>query len=124
MTSGGSCESEPFEYKDNSRVVVTGKLIDQSGSPMLNQQIVLKYRYDNSSDIIHVVNSDSDGNFFISAPGANRNSILSFTNKKIVNIQNTYGHTLNEQYGPFKEDFLYLTNFAYEFVVITLKPNE
>ena len=126
MTSGGSCEGESFDYEDNTRVIATGRLLDEAGNPLINQQVNLVYYkgyYDNTDDIYHIVFSDSDGKFFVSAPGANKNCSLFFSNKKIISLQNSYELTIYP-FASTETSVVYLTKKTYEFGNINLKPIE
>lgn len=71
MSPNSSCQPE---YKNNSRVVVEGKIISQKGA---NIPIRL-----NSGDIlISETKSGNDGSFKLGGPGTNQEKELTFGNK-------------------------------------------
>ncbi len=99
---GGSGSSlPPFEYGENSRIILEGILQNPDGSPAQNQPLELQaYRYD-----IFVVNStfsDGQGKFFISAPKSNYEYSLVFNNKNIISMQTNQSLLIeNKDIPPF-----------------------
>lgn len=84
VSSGGSCDSQPFKYEDNSRLVVEAYLVNESMVPMPNQQAQINTTSDDFQLTIKQVVSDVNGKIFISIPKGNNPMILSFPNKDIV----------------------------------------
>lgn len=87
ISCGGGGSLPPFEYKDNSRIVIEGILLDQDGHPLPNQSVNLAFtKY--QTEIVKNVVSDSNGYFFMSVPKSNYNYYLILDNKDIISIEN------------------------------------
>lgn len=88
LISCGGESAPPFQYQDNSRIVLEAYLVNESGIPLANQSADLyTFRY-NTQITVKEVHSDNDGKIFISAPKANYNYSLGFVNKNIISMQN------------------------------------
>lgn len=121
MSSGGSCESAPpFEYANNSRVVVEAYLVDENMNPLKNQSVALM-SYDKYQRIIlNQVRSDERGKVFITSPKGNRTIFLEFSGQKIIYATN-YPDLVhaNNNYEDWIGD---LSGSYYNFGIISLKP--
>ena len=83
MTSGGSCDAnDPFAYRDNTRVIIKGILIDENGAVLPLQSVNLM----SQGSVIKHASSDEQGRLYISTPNANYAYKLDFLTKKILSV--------------------------------------
>ncbi len=112
--------SAPFEYADNSRLVIEGRLLQSDGSTVTGQDVLLYTASSGSSVIIHQVTSDSQGNFYITSPKGNYPLVVEFKNKDFeVNAR----YTALKKLQNGRADIL--TNFSesyYNLGSIIVKP--
>lgn len=80
MTSGGGCEQANFI--DDSRIVVEGKIIDESNQPMKNVTI----HFSNQINGVDVY-SKNDGKFVVSTPITSASNTVTFPNNEIVEVR-------------------------------------
>ena len=73
-----------FEYEDNSRIVIEGRLIDQDGIVLSNQSVLLVSIDNDLRVILQQVSSDANGNIFISSPKGNNPVFIEFENRFIM----------------------------------------
>jgi hypothetical protein len=118
---GGNCNySPPFEYKNETRIVVEGKLVNEDMTPLANQSIsLMSFHYDNKVEINKTL-SDSNGNFLISAPKGNNGMYIVFRNKKIKYTTN-YFDLVNSSETNDEDWFGFLPNSYYGISIIILK---
>lgn len=120
MSSGGSCESTPpFEYSNNTRIVVEAKLVNEDMTPLSSQTVYLKSFSSSTRIVVSGAISDDNGRIFISAPKGNNPMYLEFVNKDIVYTTN-YSNLIH---APSSGDHWlgFLPNSYYDFSIITLK---
>jgi hypothetical protein len=119
--SGGS-PLPPFEYSENTRIIIEGVLINEDGSPLSGQVIELKFkRYE--FETVKKINSEKDGKFFISVPKSNYEYSLFFEDKRIISIQKTGGILTSDIENPplFYGNINMLISNYYNFKNIKLK---
>lgn len=121
MTSSGSCESiSPFEYENNSRIVLKGILLNENGEVLQNQSIQLLSPDGSGTIIVKEVFSDNLGKMFLSSPKGNNPVYIVFPNKDIVNVMNNISLVNQPSYGE-RHWIGYLIDSYYDFGFIKLK---
>lgn len=117
VSSGGSCDSQPFQYKDNTRLVIEAYLVNESMVPIASQKAEVMSISEDISFAIKGVVSDNNGKIFISIPKGNNPMSLSFPNKDI--IISTYHSEIIMKGNPNWMGFL--NKSYYNFGTIILK---
>jgi hypothetical protein len=116
----GGCDPE-FEYENNSRVILEGKLVDENGYSLSNQNVVILSTSFGSTIELNRITSDANGNFFISSPNGNTGVYLKFSGKDIDLIQ-FYPELVKQ--NSFSDDWIgFFENKHYKFGTITLINN-
>ncbi len=86
---GGSSPAPPFEYKDNTRIVIEGKLINPNQSPAANQLVQLYALNGGYQDVlINEAVSDNQGDFFITSPKGIYSMYIVFPDKNVSATSN------------------------------------
>ena len=84
-----SCDSSftvPFEYQNDSRIILEGKLVDNLGNALPNQSAeIFTFKSSTRITVIEVF-SNNEGAIFISVPKSNYKYSLGFIYKKIISI--------------------------------------
>ena len=84
--SCGGDYSVPFEYQDNSRIILEGKLVDNLGNALPNQSAeIFTFKSSTRITVIEVF-SNNEGAIFISVPKSNYKYSLGFIYKQIISI--------------------------------------
>ncbi|WP_395051860.1 hypothetical protein [Flavobacterium sp.] len=84
--SCGGEYSVPFEYQDNSRIILEGKLVDNLGNALPNQSAeIFTFKSSTRITVIEVF-SNNEGAIFISVPKSNYKYSLGFSYKQIISI--------------------------------------
>ena len=86
ISCGGS-SAPPFEYNDNSRLVIEAVLQSENGDILQNQKMEVYPKYGSNSQPIKTIVSDSNGRIFLSIPFGNYAYSIYFSGKKIVSMQ-------------------------------------
>ena len=87
LISCGGSSTPPFEYTDNSRLVIEAVLQNESGDILQNQKIEVYPSYGSNGSPIKTVFADSSGKIFLSIPFGNYAYSIYFSGKKIVSMQ-------------------------------------
>ena len=108
-----------FNYEDNTRIIIEGRLIDQDGIVLSNQSAILASYSNDQQIILQQVVSDGNGKIFISSPKGNNSVFIEFENKNILDA--TYYSNLIKN-PSFSEDWIgFLVGSYYDFGDITLE---
>ena len=86
ISCGGS-SAPPFEYTDNSRLVIEAVLQNENGDILQNQKMEVYPKHGSNSQPIKTIVSDSNGRIFLSIPFGNYAYSIYFSGKKIVSMQ-------------------------------------
>jgi hypothetical protein len=85
----GSSPAPPFQYKDNSRIVIEGRLINPNQSAAANQLVQLFAKNGGYQDVlINQAVSDSQGDFFITSPKGIYSMYIVFPEKNVSATSN------------------------------------
>lgn len=112
----------PFEYSENTRIIIEGIINDSEGNALSGQVIELKFkRYEYQS--VYKTVSNSVGGFYISVPKSNYEYTLFFEDRKIISVQKQQGILTADIENPplFFGTIGNLINNYYNFNVIKLK---
>lgn len=116
----GGCDPE-FEYDNNSRIILEGKLVNENGQILPNQSVTILSNSFGSTIELNSSASDVNGNFFISSPNGNTGVYLKFSEKDITMIQ-FYPELVKQ--NSFSDDWIgFFENKHYKFGTITLIDN-
>ncbi len=113
---GGTSEP-PFQYKDNSRIVVEGRIIDQNQNPIANQLVQLNGTPRNGLILVNEAYTNTNGEFYLSSPRANYLFCLSFIDKKVFSAS-LGGLQPPDTYYLFFDDNS-TTYYKYDYILLT-----
>ncbi|SEA71032.1 hypothetical protein SAMN05443667_107192 [Flavobacterium gillisiae] len=110
-----ACE---IQYDGETKIILTGKLIDKTGKPISNKNIEIEVNGDgtySSSDLISFGKSDKNGDFTFVFPSPKSDNTIS------ISINNDGNEFQNKQILARKENF---NNYKLDLNRITLYKNE
>jgi hypothetical protein len=84
ISCSGNSSIPPFSYNDNTRIVIEGKLFDENQNVISNQLVQLYGNQNGGPVLLCEVNSDNNGDFFITSPQGNYLILMAFNGKNII----------------------------------------
>lgn len=117
FSCSGGTPIPPFGYSDNVRIIVEGKLYNQSGGVLSNQSVVLYGISGSSYVVLQTAVSDNQGGFFITCPKGNNPIYILFTDKNVFSAGNN--GSLIRQFQNIGLGYLNNTYYNFSSIILT-----